>query len=151
MKNRFIITLLFAFVALSARAQKGDEKLLKIVEELGDKMEKLVVSEDIDAIVAMYGENARYLPDGDKEYAGLTEIRQKWEQTFRVDVQAFKMTTTSVSGDKRLIYETGLGESTVSYNGQTGTLKFKFVNVWERQANGEYKLVIDIYNRVSPS
>ena len=146
MKKLLMITLLLVG-AIGLKAQENDPKLLQIVENLGDQMERLVVAKDIDPLVAMYGEDAQYLPDQGRIYTGLDEIRKVWEMTFRVDVLEFELSTDKVRGDKKRIIETGSGSSKVSFNGQESVQTFKFVNVWERQKNGEYKLVVDIYNR----
>lgn len=136
---------------LVLKAQENDPELLQIVEGLGAKMEKLVVAEEIDALVDMYSESSQYLPDQGRIYSGLTEIRKVWELTFQVDVVDFELTTSKVGGSKDRIYETGSGFSKISYNGQESVQKFKYVNIWERQTSGEYKLIVDIYNRDIPT
>ncbi|MCE7991041.1 MAG: SnoaL-like domain-containing protein [Roseivirga sp.] len=134
-----------------AKSQTNDSKLKVVVKELGDQMERLVVSKDLDAIVEMYGDDAQYLPDASGIYSGKEEIRKYWKQTFTMDIIGFEMETLSVGGDKKRIHETGLGMSTIKYNDQKVEFKFKFVNVWERQKDGSYKLIIDIYNRDAPT
>lgn len=133
------------------KSQTQNPRLLTIVKELGDKMEQLVVAGDLEAIVSMYGDNAQYLPDASAIYSGKDEIRKYWKQTFTMDIIGFEMETLTVGGDKKRIHETGLGMSTIKYNDQKVEFKFKFVNVWERQKDGNYKLIIDIYNRDAPT
>lgn len=132
-------------------SQQGNPELLKIVQGLGDKMEKLVVAKDLDAIVDMYGDDARYLPDAEQIFTGKAAIKGYWEKTFAMDIKGFQMTTTSVGGTRDFIHETGLGASKLNYNGQIVEFKFKFVNVWQRMADGSYKLIVDIYNRDVPA
>ncbi len=149
--KRILIIALMVLHGLVLKAQENDPELLQIVEGLGAKMEKLVVAEEIDALVDMYSESSQYLPDQGRIYSGLTEIRKVWELTFQVDVVDFELTTSKVGGSKDRIYETGSGFSKISYNGQESVQKFKYVNIWERQTSGEYKLIVDIYNRDIPT
>lgn len=147
MKKQILICLLILNCITLAKSQTNDTELLAIVEKLGDRMEKLVVDGNLNAIVDMYGDNAQYLPDAAMVYSGKEEIRAYWKQTFTMDIIGFEMKTLTVGGDKERIYETGTGKSTINYNDQKVEFAFKFVNVWERKNDGSYKLVIDIYNR----
>lgn len=147
MKKQILVYVLMICSIGQAKSQTNDAALVGIVEKLGNKMEQLVVSGNLEEIVSMYGADAKYLPDGGKIYSGTSEIREYWKQTLTMDIERFEMNTLSVGGDEKRIHETGLGMSTIKYNGQLVEFKFKFVNIWERQENGSYKLIIDIYNR----
>ncbi len=149
--KRILIIALMVLHSLVLKAQENDPELLQIAEGLGAKMEKLVVAEEIDALIDMYSESSQYLPDQGRIYNGLKEIRKVWELTFQVDVVDFELTTSKVGGSRDRIYETGSGFSKISYNGQESVQKFKYVNIWERQTNGKYKLIVDIYNRDIPT
>lgn len=151
MKRIFTIALVVVIGGFSAFAQENDPKLEAIIEDLGTKMEKLVVARDIDKLVGMYAENAQYLPDQGRIYNGPAEIRKVWEMVFQAEFVDFGLEADRVGGTKKLIYESGTGFSKVRFNGQEQLHKFKYVNVWERQADGNYKLLIDIFNRDLPS
>jgi hypothetical protein len=50
----------------------------------------------------------------------------------------------TVQGNDSMIYETGRGRTIL--RDERKPYKFKYVNVWVRQADGSYKLDVDFYN-----
>ncbi|MEM8895423.1 MAG: DUF4440 domain-containing protein [Bacteroidota bacterium] len=148
MKGLMIILTLVFWTTITAVGQ--DKTLTDIVSELGDEFERHIPTKRIEAIMALYSEDAKYLPDNEGLLIGREAIREKWERDLKYDLQKFVMTPVTVEGTKRLIYETGTGESTIKTNGQVMTFAFKYVNVWRKEKDG-YKLVIDTFNRASPS
>ena len=145
--KRILTIALLVFSFYSVSAQENDPKLLSIVEKLEDKMTRLVMGRDLDNMVTMYAENAQYLPDQGRIYTGREEIKRVWQMVFQVEFLDFALNVDRVGGTTDRIYESGTGFSKVKYNGQENLSKFKYVNIWERQTDGSYKLVIDIYNR----
>ncbi len=127
----------------------GQDKLMAIVEELGNQFEEYVPAKDLDKIMGLYAEDSRYLPDNNGMLVGLEAIRAYWAATFNLDIVGFEMTTVSAEGNPKLIYETGFGKSQIKVQEKIVPFKFKYVNVWRKEKDG-YKLIIDTYNRDSP-
>ena len=145
--KRLLTIVLLLISASATMAQENDPKLMAIVEDLEEKMQEFVINRDLDKLVSMYADNAQYLPDQGRIYKGPEEIRKVWQMVFQVEFVDFALKTDRVGGTSDRIYESGTGFSKVKYNGQENLSKFKYVNIWERQSDGSYKLVIDIYNR----
>lgn len=145
--RRLLTLALLLTSAYTSMAQDNDPKLVAIVEGLEEKMQEFVINRDLDKLVAMYADDAQYLPDQGRIYKGQDEIRKVWQMVFQVEFVDFALNTDRVGGNKDQIYESGTGYSKVKYNGQENLSKFKYVNIWQRQSDGSYKLLIDIYNR----
>ena len=141
------LTLLCLSLAVSI-AQSVSKELAEIVRNLDNQFEKLVPEGEIEGIMALYSEDAKYLPDNEGIFVGKKEIREYWMKSISaLNVSEFKMFPNSIEGNKKLIYETGTGVSKFKYQEQEMAFKFKYVNVWKKEKDGNYKLVIDIYNR----
>lgn len=144
---RKLSLLLFMLIGISFYGQSSDEKLNKLVHELGNRMEEMIPKGDLDGIMAMYSEGARYLPDNfDQILVGKEAIRMYWEKTLNyLDVFGFEMTPVTIEKNNNMIYETGNGVSKFKYQGSDMELTFKYMNVW-RKENGKYVLIMDMYN-----
>lgn len=148
MKNVIFTLVVVLGLIKPLMAQKSD-KLLGIVEKLGNNMASAVMSEDLDAVMSFYNDESKYLPDNAKLLEGKDEIREFWKLSFAYDILEFEMNPNSAEGNVNLIYETGIGRSKFSANGSEMEFQFKYVNVWKK-INGRYILIIDTYNRSAP-
>lgn len=106
---------------------------------------------DLDALVDIYTDDARYLPDRRGISSGRQAIREEWARALReVDLRALSLSPDHVGGSADVIYETGTGVTTFQEPAKPGLsyFHFKYVNVWVRQDDGSYRNAVDIYNDV---
>lgn len=152
MKFSMLMTLCLGW-GLTAFGQNKDldPDLYKIVRAMDSKMEEYIPAKNVDGIVGLYTKDAMYLPAAKGFFIGSEAIREEWVQTLKYDVVQFEMEIMSVQGSKELIYETGLGTSTIRMGEKQTEFQFKYLNVWEQQNDGGYKLKIDVYNQYKES
>lgn len=102
---------------------------------------------DAEIIVRNYSPTARFLEPGAAPRVGLDAIRAYWRSTLPF-IRDMILTTHSVEGTPEVLYETGFVDTWIELeDGKTIIQRDKYVNVWRRQADGSYKIAIDIWNR----
>ena len=101
---------------------------------------------DIDALVALYTDDARIMPPNASMTMGLDAVRAEFGGMIDAGLKS-KLTSiqTSVSGD--IAYN--IGTFTLSA-GDTVVDEGKFVETWQRGADGAWRISNDIYNSDSP-
>lgn len=104
---------------------------------------------DLEAALSFYAEDAFLMPYGAPLADDRAEIRQFWADT--LDIPGFDLAwvplTIEVSESRDLAYEVGGFDLTVTDEaGEPGLTEGKYVAVWARQADGQWKVVADIFN-----
>jgi ketosteroid isomerase-like protein len=107
------------------------------------------VAKDLAKCVSYYADSARVFPPNAPLVTGPDAIRAAWAGMLAAPGPGLSFSTTSVvvaqSGD--LGYETGVYTfTTLDERGQPNTTKGKYVAVWQKQADGAWKAVADIWN-----
>jgi len=105
---------------------------------------------DSNIIADIYDRDAHYVPDGFKALHGNKEIIRYWYESFAV-IKDIRLYLESLEGNRDLLYETGTGYSLLvnpKDNRKLDTFRFKYVNVWKRQPDDRYKVVVDTYNDI---
>ncbi len=110
---------------------------------------KVAAAKDLEKTLSYYAEDASMLPPNMPIVTGAEARRKMWTQLFSPAEMAFSNAATKVevakSGD--LAYEVGTFEE--SFKDAKGTpvkLVGKYVVVWKKQAGGEWKAIMDIFN-----
>jgi len=124
------------------------EKLKPIIQARGTTWGKALRNKNIDLLNNLYDDNAHYLPNDAPAFHGKEAILKYWQEsfTFLGDLQ---LNMETLEGSITLLYETGNG--TVKIIGQDGNyfdMPFKYVNVWKRQIDGTYNIVVDTFNNL---
>jgi ketosteroid isomerase-like protein len=122
------------------------EEMRAMVEANGKVFSEGVRNHDFERIAALYTENAKYGKDDEDFVLGRAAIRQDWKQFVSSgEFTDLILETMTIQGNHSIIYETGRGRTTFR-DEKKPPYKFKYVNVWVRQADGSYKLDVDFYN-----
>jgi uncharacterized protein (TIGR02246 family) len=103
---------------------------------------------DVDKCVSFYAEDGERFATGSPIIRGRAALRDEW-QKYVSSPGKFEWSTSKVdvasSGD--LAYETGrFVLKAVDDNGKPTTTNGKYVCVWKKQADGQWKVVADIDN-----
>ncbi len=153
MINYCIILLVFLLTSCQTLHKNKNfdvAKLKPVIQQLSKQWNKGLEDKDINVFLNLYGKNAHYLPNEDSAIHGNENIAKYWQAAFGI-VSEINLNMESLQGNQDLLYETGNG--TVKFINPAGGFyksRFKYVNVWERQADGSYKVVIDTYNKLKP-
>ncbi len=108
---------------------------------------------DIDKIVSFMADDIIYLPAGADRVDGKEGVRAFWESMVAMPGFALSWTPTeavvAASGD--IGYVIGAAELTRNDSeGNPVTITGKYIAHWEKQADGSWKLVADIFNFDGP-
>ena len=122
------------------------EKMKPIIKKLSLNWAKGLKEKDINIFLNQYDKEAHYLPDDANALHGNKAIAENWKSAFGF-LTDLHLDMETLEGTKELLYETGHGYvMLLNQSGGTDKMLFKYVNVWKRQKDGTYKVVIDMFN-----
>ncbi|HXO05161.1 MAG TPA: SgcJ/EcaC family oxidoreductase [Candidatus Sulfotelmatobacter sp.] len=106
-------------------------------------------AKDLDKAVSFYADDAIEFVDKGPLAKGKENIRESWKKLLALPGPGLSFAPTAIaiakSGD--MAYEYGLYDIiTTDKNGKTNDEKGKYVTVWKKQADGSWKVAIDIDN-----
>lgn len=153
---RFTRTLLGVVLTLvlstSAYAQYGKKDdggdVRKAIEAANAKFSAAFAKGDAKTIAEMYARDAVVFPPDTEMVRGTAAIAAFWAATMQSGVKGAALTTVDVGVSGDLAYETGKVVLTIQPEGaaEATTATAKYVVVWKKQADGAWKLQLDIWN-----
>jgi uncharacterized protein (TIGR02246 family) len=124
------------------------------VEQFTRNFESLFDAGDAESMASFYAEDAKLMAEDTEMIQGRTAIEQFWRIACE-GVRAVKarrnITLQEITTSGNFGY--GLGTVTVRVpqtGGQERQITFKYATIWRREADGQWRLVVDISNRNSP-
>jgi ketosteroid isomerase-like protein len=150
--SAMVVAACLAGVACQQRAALTDEDRAAI-QKAHDEFEKMIVaaSPDPTALVKMYyADNARVLPPNMPAADGQAAIIQSFKAMGQA--RTFKNGPLTIDGRGDLAYVEATYEGTFIPPGATEPVadKGKFIEVWQKQADGTWKATRDIWNSDTP-
>ncbi len=144
----FLISLILLFASF-INAEDWS-KVRKAIEEMNNKMEKAMVSEDVNTISSFYATDIVSLPDYKPALRGIDNVLADYKKDlsdgFKYYSADFKTHDLYGSGD--LAVE--VGDWMVSFKLPGGKEKMndqgKYVVVWQKQSNGSWKIKTESWN-----
>lgn len=152
----FCAVVLGAAVALTAcsalapeiTAETGPDDA-KVLIKLDEDWSKAAGKRDVDLVASFYAENAIVYPPNEPVCVGRAAAKKVWaaylsDPSFSI---SWKTARAEVSGSGELGYTAGTYED--SFKGPDGKLvqeKGKFLCVWKKQADGNWKAIQDMWN-----
>lgn len=144
-----VVSLLVLGVAASAPAQQNGE-LMQEVEAFGDKLEKAMLADDIDTMLAMYTEDAISLPNYGPRMDGKSEFRQHFEEmeAAGVKVLTFESSPSDVWEAGNQVIEIGTYAISLEMPGMPEPVKDKgkYMTVYVRDTDGALKIKAETWN-----
>jgi ketosteroid isomerase-like protein len=147
MRKLFLIGCCVLLPAISL-AQKGnsDEETIK---KLDADWSAAASSKDVDKSVSYYADDAAMLPNQAPIASGKAQIKEVWTHLLSLPglELSFGPNRIEVSKSKDIAYE--IGTYKMKFNDAQGnptTEIGKFVVVWKKQADKQWKAVADIFN-----
>jgi ketosteroid isomerase-like protein len=119
-----------------------------IVEKQNEILGSCFTKGDADKLSQMYTDSAKLSPNGSRFIIGRDSIRAFWTEDFKSS-KILKMETLvlTIDGDENVIYETGKAFSDILFNDSVYHARVKYINVWCKQPDGNYKLDVDFWNK----
>jgi uncharacterized protein (TIGR02246 family) len=118
-----------------------------------EALTEAIADKNLERIVSFYADDASILPVQEPIVTGREAIREEWEQALAIPGFSGSATTTKVdvsrAGD--LGYTQGIFSTEMELiDGTTGTERGKYVAIWKKQADGTWKVAIEISNTDAP-
>ena len=124
----------------------GDPKLDRAIEKANSEFIVAMKTGDAATIAAPYTDNASFITIDGASIQGRTEIEKMYRDRFARAGVARSTTINSkklvVDGD--LAYESGYGEIGLLKDGKVAIYGGRFLTVWQRQANGDWKILRNV-------
>lgn len=143
------IAITFFFLSSCKQASKTLSKaeLKAIVEKQNTVLGSCFIAGNADKLADMYADSAKLSPNGYRFIIGRDSIKAFWKEDFKSS-KVLKMNTLvlTIDGNEDIIYETGYANSEILYNDSVYHAHVKYINVWSKQPNGDYKLDVDFWN-----
>ena len=146
-----VVLFSFTFVCL---APATDTKIEQAIRDLDAKWSAAAGAKDVDKTVSYYAEGAVVMPPNASAATTTEAIRSAWKEMLTSPGAAISWKATKVevatSGD--LAYVSGTYEERMTdASGKTVNDRGKYLEVWEKQADGTWKVVADIWNSDLPA
>jgi ketosteroid isomerase-like protein len=117
------------------------------IEAANAKFSEVFARGDAAALATMYTSDAFLFPPGEEMVRGNTPIGQFWKNAHDGGVASAKLTTTDVERSGDIAFETGKVELVLRNEGKPDRVaSAKYLVVWKRQPDGDWKLHRDIWN-----
>lgn len=147
-RNLFLpLTLaLLAAMAIPSTAQSKDESQIRKADALWSHAAE---TKDVEKFISFYADDASALPFNAPIARGKEQIRQLWSQLMSKPGfgLSFSPTKIEISKSNDFAYEMGTFELKVNDpQGNATSTPGKYVVVWRKQANHEWKAAADIFN-----
>lgn len=110
---------------------------------------KAAGAKDLEKCMSFYADDAQRLGSGAPVAVGIEAIRKQWTEYLALPGHGFRWTTSKieVARSRDFAYETGAYElQTTDKKKQPVTVKGKYLVVWKKQTNGNWKAVADTDN-----
>ena len=154
MKKLFPIVSTLLVLAISGCAPQVDlEAEAAAIRSADADCLKAWAAKDVDLVLSCYSDDASVLPSNAPIATGKEAIRALWSQVFETPgfAVSWDISKLEVSRAGDLAYGHGTYEAMVNdAAGNPVTERGKWVGVWKKQADGQWKLVADIGNSDGP-
>jgi uncharacterized protein (TIGR02246 family) len=124
----------------------GDPKLDRAVEKANAEFIVAMKTGDAATIAAPYAEDASFITIDGACVQGRTEIEKMYRDRFARSgvARSTKINSKRLVVDNDLAYESGYGEIGLLKDGKVSINGGRFLAVWQRQTNGEWKILRNV-------
>ena len=148
-----VVLFSFTFVCL-APAADTKSAIEKALRDLDAQWSAAAGAKDLDKTVSYYAESAVVMPPNASAATTKESIRSAWKEMLTTPGSAISWKATKVevakAGDMACVSGT-YEETTTDASGKPVKDRGKYVEVWEKQADGTWKVVADIWNSDLPA
>jgi len=124
----------------------ADPRLISAITKAGSDFDVAMTKGDVAPIVAPYSPDAVFVSIDGISFRGLAEIRQLYVDRFAKSgpVLESKIESEELMLDGDLAFERGRGAFTRLRDGKKMTDWARFLTIWQRQPDGDWKIVRNI-------
>lgn len=154
MKPKTLVLTLAFGLALAALCLAGDKHAEQSLRDADDAWSKAAASKDLEKTVAYYSNDATVLPPNAPIATTKDAIKKLWGDLLASPglIISWKATKVEAAKSGDLGFVSGTYEFTMNdASGKPTTDKGKYVEVWEKQADGKWKCGTDIWNSDLPA
>jgi ketosteroid isomerase-like protein len=146
MKKCLFIFVCVLVVPIIISAGDIEKKISKINRE----MEKMMITSDLEGMLDFYTDGAYSLPNFSPMMHGKDEFLQahKEGEKMGIKILKFKLENIDIIEGGKLVVEIGKYSMTMTMAGMPDPMddEGKYLNVYEKQADGSLKIVVDTWN-----
>ena len=124
-------------------------QIRKSIEEANAKCSEAIQEGNLAGVVAGYTDDATMVPPDGELIKGKQAIEQYYRTLFQMGMKEVVLTTIEVGGSDGTVYEIGKTRVRIQPEGQeTIRDSTKYLVVWKRQADGTWKVHVDIWSLI---
>jgi uncharacterized protein (TIGR02246 family) len=144
-----IALLSFAF---AGTASAGDMKIEQALRDLDEQWSKAAGAKDVDKTVSYYSEDAVVMPPNGPSATTKEAIRTLWKDLLTDASISWKTKEVEVAQSGDLASLSGTYEVTLNDpSGKEVNDRGKYVEIFKKQADGRWKVIVDIWNSDLPA
>ena len=154
MKTKFVLAGCIALLSFTFVGTAAETKIEQALRDADAQWCKAAQSKDVDKTVSYYSDDAIVMPPNDKIATTKDAIRNVWKDLLASPglVISWKATKVEVAKSGDLACLSGTYELTTNdASGKPINERGKYVEVWEKQAEGKWKCGTDIWNSDLPA
>ncbi|MCA1557764.1 MAG: DUF4440 domain-containing protein, partial [Acidobacteria bacterium] len=133
-----------ALSSLSTGDETDMSSLRPVIEEQNRKMVETFKRGDYMGVSRFYADDATIFYSRGKKIQGRAAIDKYW--TSITGAKDWKLEVLELGGDRETVYQIGRSTLTTERDGKENTYACDFLVIWKRQADGTYRIHVDIYN-----
>ena len=140
---------LAALAVAACNAGQSPNEAGEAIRAADEALQQAISKGDLERIASFYADDAVLLPTAEPIVTGKDAIRAEWKHVLGIpgmqNVSALKQVDVSRSGD--MGYSRGTYTSRmVGPKGEPLTEPGKWVSIWKKQSDGQWRIVVDTYN-----
>lgn len=122
-----------------------------IIRKTGEEWARNWNARDLAKVVEAYAEDAVYLPPHHGAVHGRDAIREYLKAPLNHGVTDLKFEVTYIRQEGDLAYDVGRYTMTIPQDGGRKQDRGKYLTVWKRQADGQWKIAADAWSSDLPA
>jgi len=148
--KKLLMVLLMLFITSSALYSQDDSDLKAKFNAMNEKFAQMMIDDDFQGLIKWYADDIISMPSYQPMLRGIDELKKADEMHKQSGVKttAFTLETTDVIETGNYAIEIGTYTITMKIPGMDmpWTDNGKYMNVWELQDDGSYKMKADTWN-----
>jgi uncharacterized protein (TIGR02246 family) len=124
-------------------------QIRKSIEEANAKYSEAIQEGNLAGVVVGYTDDATMVPPDGELIKGKQAIEKYYRTFFEMGMKEVVLTTIEVDGSGGTVYEIGKTRVRIQPEGQEAIQdSSKYLVIWKRQADGTWKVHVDIWNLI---